>query len=108
MGGRLVHEEEVRRVDQEFDEVKAGLFSTAQDGGLLVDVILAEEEGPKDAAGIVLGEFAVTGFHLIEDGLVRIEGSGTVLAEIADLSIRSLDSLPFLELEHAGKDLKQG
>ena len=44
VGRRLVHEEEVRRVHQEFDEVEPTFFTAAQNPGFFVNVILAEKE----------------------------------------------------------------
>lgn len=54
VGGRLIHEQKIRRVDQELHQIQAGLLAAAQDGGLLVNVILPEEEGAEDATGVVL------------------------------------------------------
>ena len=44
VGCRLVHQEKVRGIHQKLHEVEAGFFSTAEDGGLFVDVIALEEE----------------------------------------------------------------
>src|SRR5579862_4233168 len=38
MGGRLIHEKEVWRVDEEFDEVQPALLATAEHGGLFVNI----------------------------------------------------------------------
>ena len=59
MGRRLVHEEEVGRVDEEFDEVEPALFAAAEDFGFLVDVVFSEKEGAENAAGVVFAEIAV-------------------------------------------------
>ena len=54
MGRWLVHEQKIRGIYQEFDQIQTGLLSAAQDGGLLEDVILSEKEGAEDASGVIL------------------------------------------------------
>ena len=108
VGGRLVHQEEIRRIDEKLHQVESGLLAAAQDRGLLEDIILAEEEGTENPPGIILGEFAVASPDLFEDRLVGVERGGTVLAEVANLRIRPLGALPLLELEHSSEDLEQG
>jgi hypothetical protein len=69
VGGGLIHEEEVGGIDEELDEVEAALLAAAEDAGFLVDLVLAEEEGAEDGAGVVFAESAVAGHDFLEDGL---------------------------------------
>jgi len=56
VGGRLVHQENIRGIDEELDEVEAGFFATAENGRFFEDVVSLEKEGAKDAAGLVFAE----------------------------------------------------
>lgn len=82
--GGLVHQEEVRGINQELDEVESGFFAAAEDSGFLKDVVAFEEEGAENASGFVLAERAVRGEDFVEEGIVGIKRGGTVLAEVAD------------------------
>ena len=44
VGSRFVHQQEVRRVDEELDQVEPALLAAAQDGGLFKDLLFAEHE----------------------------------------------------------------
>ena len=57
VGRRLVHEQQVRRIDEELHEVQAALFTTGEHLALLVHVLALEEEAAEDAAGLVFTDF---------------------------------------------------
>ena len=108
VGGGLVHQQEVGRVDEELDQVEAALFAAAEHLGQLVDLLLAEHEAAEDGARLVLAQVGSAGQDLVEDGLLGVEGIGAVLAEVAELGVVPDLALALLELEHAGHDLEQG
>jgi hypothetical protein len=49
VGRRLVHQQQVGRVDEEAGEGEAGFLAAGEHGDLLVNVVLAEEEPPRMA-----------------------------------------------------------
>ena len=108
VSGWLIHQENVWGIDEELDEVEAGFFATAEDGGFFEDVVALEKEGTKDAAGFVLSEGSVGGEDFIEEGVGGIERGSAVLAEVADLGIAAVSKFAFLELDFAGKDFEEG
>ena len=75
MGRRLVHQEEVRRLDEDAGEGEAGFFAAGEDGDVLVDVVFAEEEAAEHGAGLLLGELVLVGaqfHHVFKDGQVGL------------------------------------
>ena len=54
MRGGLVHEQQVWRIDEKLDQIEPALFAAAQNGGLLENVVLAEQERAENAARLVL------------------------------------------------------
>src|ERR1035441_8944911 len=59
--GRFVHEQEVRRVHEELDEIQPAFFAAAQNFCQLVNVVLAEHEGTQHGAGLVLAHLRRAG-----------------------------------------------
>src|SRR3954469_14810447 len=80
---RLVHQEQVRRIDEELDEVQPRFFAAAEDCGLFVDVVLAKKKGAENAPRIFFAQVVASVHDFLQDALGRIEGGGAVLREIA-------------------------
>ena len=68
----LIHEENVRRIDEEFDKVEAALFPSAEDAGHFVDFLFAEHERPEDTAGLIFAQGGCGFEDFGEDGIVRV------------------------------------
>src|SRR5215472_10396230 len=60
--GRFIHEQKVRRIQQEFDQREATFFAPAEDRDLLENIITAEEETAQQRA-----------HELFRDALGRIQ-----------------------------------
>ena len=75
---RFVHEQQVRRVNEELDKVEARLFTTAENASLFVDLVLAGKEGAEDGTRFIFAQRAVGIHHLLEHALVGIEGRGAM------------------------------
>ena len=56
VGGRLVHEQEVGRVEQELDEGEPAFFAAAEDVHLFEDVVAAKEEAAEEGADELFGD----------------------------------------------------
>ena len=87
VGGGLVHEEEVGRVHEKFDEVEAALLTPGEDFALFVDVLAAEEEGAEDGAGVVLTKLGGAAADFFEDAEFGVQGVATMLGEVSDAGV---------------------
>ncbi len=108
VGGGFIHEEDVGGVDEKFDEVEPGFFSAAEDLGFFVDIVSFEEEGAEDTAGFVFAHGGGAGEDFIEDGAFGVEGSGAVLAEVADFGVMAEVAVALLAIDDAGEDFEEG
>jgi hypothetical protein len=107
---RLVHQEEVRRLDEEAREREARLLAAGEDGHLLVDVVLAEEEGAEDRAALLLGELVLVRpqlHHVLEDRRAGGEVIEAVLGEVAGDDVAAELARPALDRDDAGQDLEE-
>jgi hypothetical protein len=111
VGGGLVHQQEVRRIDQEAREVEAGFFAAGEDGDFFEDVVFAEEEAAEDHAGGLLGEVVLRGaqdHHVVEHGGVGIEGVGALLGEVTRGDVGAEFAGAALDGDDAGEDFEKG
>src|ERR1039458_1165925 len=105
--GRFVHQQQVRRIHEELDEIQPAFFTAAQNFRQLVNVVLAEHEGTQHGAGLVLAHFWGTGQNFVEHGLLRVERGGAMLAEITDLGVVAEVAFAFLKFHRAGENFDQ-
>ena len=87
MIGGLVQDEEVDRLQQEFNHGQAGAFAAAQHADLLLRGFAAEHEGPEDVAYLqtdVAGGHAVDG---VEHSQVFVQQLRLILGEVANLDV---------------------
>jgi hypothetical protein len=102
---RLVHQQQVGRVDEEAGEREAGLLAAGEDGGLCEDVVLAEEEGAEHGAGLLLGELVLVRaqlHHVLENGEVEFHVVAAVLREVAGDDVAAeLRSPPWIGMTSA-------
>ena len=85
VGRRLVHQEEVGRIDEQAREGEAGFFSTGEDRNFFMHVILAEEKAAEHGTGLLLGELVLVGaelHHIFKYGEVQLKIVGAILREI--------------------------
>ena len=66
VGGGLIHQKKVGRVDEKLDEVQSRLLATAENGCFFVDIILSEKKGTQNAASFVFTECAAAGHDFLE------------------------------------------
>ncbi len=108
MGGGLVEEKEVRRVEEELAEGEAAFFTAAEDGDGFEDIVAAEEEAAEEIADELfrLTVFDVHGFF--EDRPFELEHFGAVLGEVAGADIVSGGAGAGLGREDSGHDFEHG
>ena len=111
VGRRLIHEQEIRRIDEQASEREAGFLPAGEYGDALEDVVLAEEEGGQDGAGLLLGELVGLGaqlHHVFEYRGVELEVVAAILGEIAGDDIAAELAFAALNGNHAAENLEQG
>ena len=79
MVGRLVHDEEVRRDEEELGERHPGPFASGEDAHLLLHLVPREEEGAGHAADVGLAAVGHQVPERVEDGPLGVEGAGAAL-----------------------------
>lgn len=107
VGRGLIHEEEVRRVDEEFDERESAFFSSGEDSDALGDVFFLKEEGPEDGACFVIAHAAACITDFAEDGVFFVESGSAVLGEVSDLGGGADVSLTGVAFFGAGEHLHE-
>ena len=89
MGGGLVHQKEIRWIEEDFDQGEARFFTTAQDADGFKDIVTTEKKRPENSSG---GLFA-DGIGGIEDGfeyfVFHIESVAAVLGKVANAYVMS-------------------
>ena len=87
VGRRLVHEQQIRRIEQQLDQREARFFSAAQHGDRLEDIVAAEEERAEHRARHLLGDGILHVLHALQHGLLRVQHLHAMLREVADLHV---------------------
>ena len=108
VSGGLIHEEEVWGIDEKFDEIEAGFFSTGKDLGFFVDFFFAKEEGAENAPGFIFGECSIGVHDFLEDGFLGVEGGGAVLTEVPNFRIEAEFSFAALGFEDSAEEFEEG
>jgi hypothetical protein len=87
MGGGLIHQEKVGRIEKKFDESEAGFFPSAEDSHRFEDIVSAKKKGTENSSG---GLFA-DGVGGVEDRfknlMFHVERITPVLGEVSDSDI---------------------
>ena len=105
--GRLVHEQQVRRVQEQFHQRQAALLAAAQHLDLLEHIVAAKEETAEQGADELLGQ-ALRGIErLLEHGAVQVQHVHAILRVVAGLGVVAERALARLRREHAPENLQQ-
>ena len=107
VGRRLVHQQQVGRVEQQLHQGEPRLLAAAQHGDLLEDVVVAEEEAAEQRTDVELGDPGRRVGGLLQDGPVRLEHLGAVLGEVPDLHPQPEVALAGLLRQDAGQELEE-
>ena len=87
MSGRFVHQEKVGRVEEEFDEGKAGFFSPAEDADRFENIVPAKEKGTENGASGLLADGVGGVKNRFKNLVIHIERIAAVLGEVADANV---------------------
>ena len=107
---RLIHEEEVRRLDENTGEGEAGFFTTGEDRDGFVDIVFAEKKSAEDGAGLLLGELVFNGAQrhdVFENAHAGIEVVETVLGEVAGHDVGAELAGAALRGDDVGENLEE-
>ena len=89
MGGGLVHQKEIRWIEEDFNQGETRFFSSAEDANGFKNIVTTEKKGTEDSSG---GLFA-HGIGGIEDGfehfVFHIKSVTAVLGKVADAHVMS-------------------
>ena len=102
--GRLVHEQEIWRIEQQLDERKARFFSAAEDRDWLEYVVAPKEERAENRPGDLFAGRVFHILHALQNGVPGIEHFHAVLREIADFDVVPQLALAALERQVAGEE----
>ena len=73
VGRGLIHEKDVRRINEEFHEIHAAFFATAEDFALLEHILFLEEEGAKNGAHIIFTEQGRGVLNFFQNATFRLQ-----------------------------------
>ena len=103
VGCRLIHEQEIRRVEKQFHERKPCFFPAAKHCYRLEDVVSAEQESSKQGAGHLLGNARGCGFHSrLQYRGVCTEHFVSVLREITRAHLVAELAITLLSFQYPG------
>ena len=108
MGGGLVHQKEIRWIEEDFDQGETRFFSSAEDADGFKDIVTTEKKGTEDGTS---GLFAY-GIGRIEDGfeylVFHIESVAAVLRKVTDAYVMSGGSFSALDGYGPAEEFKEG
>ena len=101
MIGRLIQNQQIYRLQEEFENGKASTFTTGEDFHLLGRVFTTKHESSEQIAYLVANFSFRHIIYSLEYGEFPIEQGGLILSEITDLYIMSQFEFPLiLQLSH--------
>ncbi len=108
MGGGLVHQKEIRWIEEDFDQGETRFFSSAEDADGFKDIVTTEKKGTENSSS---GLFAY-GIRRIEDGLeyfvFHIESVAAVLRKVANAYVMSGGSFSTLDGNGPAEEFEEG
>ena len=107
MGGRLVHEEQVRRVEQQLDQRQSAFLAAAEHADRLERIVAPEQEAAQHRARGLLADRHGHVLRLLENRVPLVEHFHAVLRVIAHLHVAAHEALPALDGHDARQDFEQ-
>ena len=107
MGGGLIHQQKIRRIDEELDEVKTGFFATREHGCAFFNIGAAEQEGAENGAGFVFAQGRAGAHDFFKHGVVFVERLRAMLGVVAELGGIADVDFSAIDRDDAGEDFKQ-
>ena len=95
MRRRLVHQQQVRRIEQQFHQREPAFFAAAQDAHRLEHVVAAKQKTAEDVADGLLGDALRRVERLLQNRVLGIQHRRAVLREVAGFRVvTELDARP--------------
>ena len=96
---RLVHEQQVGRIEQQLDQAEARFFAAREDADFLEGVVALEEERAENGARGHFGHRIRNAHHLLQNRAGRVEHVDAVLRVVADLDVVAELALALLDFQ---------
>src|SRR5206468_9794293 len=103
--GRFVHQEKVRRIEEQPNEGKPRLFSTAQDGRALENVVTAKKKRAENGSSHLFRDRVRHVARGLQYCLLRIQHLDAILRKITDLHIVPDLARTGLDRQHSRQQL---
>ncbi len=84
---RLVHEKQIRRIEQELHEGETAFLAAAQHADILEHIVAAKQKRTEHRAHEFLARVPRVGPRLVEHRALRVEHLGAVLREVTDAGV---------------------
>ncbi len=104
MVSRLVEDDEIRTLQENFTESDTGLFAGGKDGDFFINVIAIEEEVTEDAAKFGVGEIII--LDILKDGTALVENL-ELLGVVGDSGVLTDDDGAGIGCKFANDKLKE-
>ncbi len=103
VGGGLIHQQEIRRIKQQFYKGQPALFATAQYGDTLEHVIAAKQERAQDRPRGLFTHRLGGVEHFLQYRHFGIKHINAMLGIVTDLDVQAEFARSLLDREHAGQ-----
>ncbi len=108
MGGGLVHQKEIRWIEEDFDQGETRFFSSAEDADGFKNIVTTEKERTENGTS---GLFA-DGIGGVEDGfehfVFHVKGVAAVLGKVTDAYVMSGGSFSTLDGNGSAEEFEEG
>ena len=108
MRRRLVHEQEIRRIEQQLDEREARFLAAAQDPDRFENIVAAEEKRAENGPGGLFRNRIGDIEHALENGLPNVEHLDAMLRKITDPDVVPELAFASLHRQDAGEQFQEG
>ena len=108
VGRGLVHQQQVRRIEEQLHQCQASLFTTAEHRHFLEDVIIPEEEASQQGSDVQLGHPGRRVGSLLQHRPLGLQHFGAVLGEVTHLHPQPQVTHTGLRRQVARQQLEQG
>ena len=108
MRRRLVHQQKVRRIEQQLDEGEARFLAAAQNADRLENIVAAKEKRAENGAGGLFRNGIGDIEHALENGLPDVEHLDAMLGKVTNPDVVPEVALALLHRQNAGEQFEEG
>jgi hypothetical protein len=107
MRRRLVHEQEIGRIEQQAHEYEATLFTAAEHADGLEDIVAVKQERAKQGAAHVFARTARQIHGGLQHGVAHVQHVTAILGEVAEFDVVTELTHACLRFERSGEKFEQ-